>query len=61
MGAEFSVTLMEGTNESLSNELSIGVCISFFKGKKFFFEFSLFTFLEISHAWRGGLGFNLIF
>ena len=60
MGAGFLVTLIEGANEMLSNELNIVVYTSFFKQKKIIFcEFSLFTFLEIDHALRGGWGLIL--
>ena len=44
----------------LSVEYNIVVCTSF-KEKINFCEFSLFTVLEISHARKGGLGFNLNF
>ena len=46
----------------LSNELNIVVYTSFFNQKKIIFcEFSLFIFLEISHAWKGGWGVILFF
>ena len=46
----------------LSNEFNIVVCTIFFKQKNIIFcEFSLFTILEISHAWRGGWGLILFF
>ena len=57
VGAGFFVTLIEGTNEMLSNEFNIVVCTSFFKQKKIILcEFSLFTFLEISHPRGGSMG-----
>ena len=37
VGAGFLVTLIEGANEMLSNELNIVVCTSFFKLKKLLF------------------------
>ena len=46
----------------LSNEFNIVVCTSVFLQKKIFFvNFAFFLFLEISHAWRGRLEFNIIF